>query len=50
MYDEIRVSGRLAKGLLSHLGLATNDDDRRERNMFGPIDLNRNYDVFLSEL
>ena len=50
MYNEVTVSGRLAKGLLDYLGSATNDDDRMERSMLGPIELDRNYDIYLSEL
>ena len=49
MYDEVTVSGRLATGLLDYLGPATNDDDRMERSMLGPIELNCYSDVCLSE-
>ena len=50
MYNEVTVSGRLAKGLLDYLGPATNDDDRMERSMLGPIELDRDYEIYLSEL
>ena len=50
LYVDVRVSGRLATDLLKHLSSSMNDMDRGEREKLGPIDLERDYDVYLSEL
>jgi len=50
LYDEVRLSGRLASDLLNHLGPPTNGGDRGEREKLGPIELEREYDIYLSEL